>query len=251
MYPALIRGGDLPGYRMGPPVKSPATPKQCCVACLKSPECKGWVLVKDGGVCWLKGSWAAQPESDDCCVGVDMRPGGEVFMREAAGRTAELAQRQREAASGGGGGGGGWFGSGSGGNGDHRFGGSGGTRVAGGGSAAAAEELRRQRADAAAHSASGGAAGGAVGGAGARGGVGNVGGNDDAPAASSVPAPWLPGMSDRVGGSLLILLPTVPRRGVDYLTPTVDSLLGEARGGKHGFDRVAIRVVERCRLTPG
>ena len=56
-------------------------------------------------------------------------------------------------------------------------------------------------------------------------------------------APFLPGMRDRAGGSLLILVPTVARRGVDYLTRTVDSLLGEARAGRHGFDKVAVRVV--------
>jgi hypothetical protein len=59
-------------------------------ACLREPECKGWVLVKDGGVCWLKGRWAGRPESDDCCVGADSRPGAEGYMREAASRTAEL-----------------------------------------------------------------------------------------------------------------------------------------------------------------
>jgi hypothetical protein len=53
-----IRGGDLPAYRFGPPLPAPATPFQCCQACLREPECKGWVLVKDGGMCWLKG-WVA------------------------------------------------------------------------------------------------------------------------------------------------------------------------------------------------
>ena len=46
-----------------------------------------------------------------------------------------------------------------------------------------------------------------------------------AAAVHHTPAPFLPGMRDRVGGSLLILVPTVARRGVDYLTRTVDSLL--------------------------
>ena len=50
--------------------------------------------------------------------------------------------------------------------------------------------------------------------------------------------------SPRLGGSLLILVPTVARRGVDYLTRTVDSLLSEARNAEtRGFHRVTIRVV--------
>ena len=47
----------------------------------------------------------------------------------------------------------------------------------------------------------------------------------------------------RIGGHLLILVPTVARPGVDYLTRTVDSALAEARRGEHGFDRVTVRVV--------
>ena len=116
-------------------------------------------------------------------------------------------------------------------------------RMAEGGSAAAAAEqqyqrvLRRRRGEERERSyatASGG------GGGGDRDGNGN--GVSVLPV-HTPPAPFLPEMTDRAGGSLLILVPTVARRGVDYLTRTVDSLLSEARAGHHGFDKVAVRVV--------
>ena len=214
-----VRGGDLPGPgdRFGPPIPAPATPEACCAACAKNPSCVAWTLVKDGGVCWLKGGAASRPESDACCVSADSRPGGDAAARAAAARTAELeAQRSfyrgerisstaasekadvagRSSASA----------SRSGRGEDFRF------SVAAGGSAAAAAEERRRLGDAATNAATNAAA------------------DADRSGSSS--------------GSLLILVPTVARRGVDYLTRTVDSLLAEARDSEtRGFERVTIRVV--------
>ena len=212
-----IRGGDLPAYRQAPPVPAPATPFQCCQACQREPECVAWVLVKDGGVCWLKGRWAGRPESDDCCVAADFRPGAQGVMREAASGTVELAAQRRR--------GEGQPGKVSG-DGDvtsprEAHGSGGGARMAEGGSAAAAEQQQRAREQRRAY----------------------AGGLQGSAALVQDPAPIVPGMKDRVGGSVLILVPTVARRGVDYLTKTVDSLLAEARRGDHGFDRVAVRVV--------
>ena len=82
----------------------------------------------------------------------------------------------------------------------------------GGGSAARAEELRRERE------------------------------RDAAEGLARRKAPPL-AAGGRIGGHLLILVPTVARPGVDYLTRTVDSALAEARRGEHGFDRVTVRVV--------
>jgi hypothetical protein len=86
-----IRGGDL---RRGPPIPAPATREDCCLACMAEPDCRGWVLVKEAGVCWLKGRWAGDPEADSCCEGADMRPGGDARMREAARKTAELEEQR-------------------------------------------------------------------------------------------------------------------------------------------------------------
>ena len=188
-----IRGGDL---RRGPPVPAPASREDCCRACLAEPDCRGWVLVKDAGVCWLKGRWAGEPEADACCEGADMRPGGDSRAREAARKTAELeeqkAARERAEAS-------------SSSRGARH-------RVARGGRAARAEELRRERE------------------------------RDAAEGLARRKAPPL-AAGGRIGGHLLILVPTVARPGVDYLTRTVDSALAEARRGEHGFDRVTVRVV--------
>ena len=72
-----LRGERLtrPGDRLGPsPLPAPATPEACCAACAKNPSCVAWTLVKDGGVCWLKGGAASRPRSDACCVSGDARP---------------------------------------------------------------------------------------------------------------------------------------------------------------------------------
>ena len=130
-----------------------------CRACLADPDCRGWVLVKDAGVCWLKGRWAGEPEADACCEGADMRPGGDSRAREAARKTAELEEqkeaRERSTAS---------------------------HRVARGGSAARAEELRRERE------------------------------RDPAEGLARRKAPPL-AAGGRIGGHLLILVPTVARPG--------------------------------------
>lgn len=183
-----IRGGDL---RRGPPIPAPATREDCCLACMAEPDCRGWVLVKEAGVCWLKGRWAGDPEADSCCEGADMRPGGDARMREAARKTAELEEQRgyaREVS----------FGTRS--------------KVARGGSAERAEELRLERDREA----------------------------KEALAKRKAPPLHMPG---RIGGHLLVLVPTVARPGVDYLTRTVDSILDEARKGEHGFARVTVRVV--------
>ena len=62
---------------------------------------------------------------------------------------------------------------------------------------------------------------------------------------SSLARSSAPGEPSSSLGSLLIVVPTVARRGAEYLTRTLDSLLREARAsaGAHGFDRVTIRVV--------
>ena len=205
-----LRGGDLPGPgdRLGPSIPAPATPEACCAACAKNPSCVAWTLVKDGGVCWLKGGAASRPESDACCVSADARPGGDAAARAAAARTAEL-EAQRDLYRG------------------ERISSAEKVNVAGRASASTGRASRSGRgedfrfgkisegASAGGRSVSGSAA-------------------DDA----------TPRGSPRLGGSLLILVPTVARRGVDYLTRTVDSLLAEARNTEtRGFNRVTIRVV--------
>jgi hypothetical protein len=192
-----------------------------------------------GATCTMySGRWAGRPESDDCCVGADFRPEAEGYLREAAIRTAELGEKRRDAtkasgssvesggvAAGGGGGDGDGSGGLSGDGGARVFDGIGSdVRIMEGGSAAAAAELRRHGQQQQQN------------GYGAntdrpvfttRGGFTATGGPTTSTSTSShAPASFLPGMRDRAGGSLLILVPTVARRGVDYLTRTVDSLLG-------------------------
>ena len=174
-----IRGGDL---RRGPPVPAPASREDCCRACLAEPDCRGWVLVKDAGVCWLKGRWAGEPEADACCEGADMRPGGDSRAREAARKTAELeeqkAARERAEAS-------------SPSRGARH-------RVARGGGAARAGELRRERE------------------------------RDAAEGLARRKAPPL-AAGGRIGGHLLILVPTVARPG-STTSPGPSTLRSRRRG---------------------
>ena len=206
-----IRGGDLRPSR-GPLVRAPATAAECCAACEADAECVAWVLVKDGGVCWLKGRFAGRAESDPCCVASDARGGNaDAAAREAARRTAELdAQRTslNEASSG------------------------------EGASGASSESSRGGSLSFFARSSGG------------RGSSGGSGRGEDFTffrpfSSSSLARSSAPGEPSSSLGSLLIVVPTVARRGAEYLTRTLDSLLREARAsaGAHGFDRVTIRVV--------
>jgi hypothetical protein len=218
-----IRGGDLRPSR-GPLVRAPATAAECCAACEADAECVAWVLVKDGGVCWLKGRFAGRAESDPCCVASDARGGNaDAAAREAARRTAEL------------------------------------------------DAQRTSLYEASSEGASGSSRGGSLSffarSSGGRGSSGGSGRGEDftfsRPFSSSSLAPR-EGETERSSetarsseterssalepsslGSLLIVVPTVARRGAEYLTRTLDSLLREARAsaGAHGFDRVTIRVV--------
>ena len=170
-----------------------------------------WVLVKDGGVCWLKGRFAGRAESDPCCVASDARGGNaDAAAREAARRTAELdAQRTslNEASS-------------------------------EGASEASSESSRGGSLSFFARSSGG------------RGSSGGSGRGEDFTfsrpfSSSSLARSSALGEPSSSLGSLLIVVPTVARRGAEYLTRTLDSLLREARAsaGAHGFDRVTIRVV--------
>ena len=205
-----IRGGDLRPSR-GPLVRAPATAAECCAACEADAECVAWVLVKDGGVCWLKGRFAGRAESDPCCVASDARGGNaDAAAREAARRTAELdAQRTslNEASS-------------------------------EGASGASSESSRGGSLSFFARSSGG------------RGSSGGSGRGEDFTfsrpfSSSSLARSSALGERSSSLGSLLIVVPTVARRGAEYLTRTLDSLLREARAsaGAHGFDRVTIRVV--------
>ena len=205
-----LRGGDLPGPgdRLGPSIPAPATPEACCAACAKNPSCVAWTLVKDGGVCWLKGGAASRPQSDACCVSADARPGGDAAARAAAARTAEL-EAQRDLYRG------------------ERISSAEKVNVAGRASASTGRASRSGRGE---DFRFGKISEGA-----------SAGGRSDSDSAADDATPR---GSPRLGGSLLILVPTVARRGVDYLTRTVDSLLSEARNTEtRGFHRVTIRVV--------
>ena len=157
-----------------------------------------------------QGRRGVQTRSDACCVSADARPGGDAAARAAAARTAEL-EAQRDLYRG------------------ERISSAEKVNVAGRASASTGRARRRQGRRFRFSVAEGASAGGR---------------SDSGSAADDATPRGSPRGSPRVGGSLLILVPTVARRGVDYLTRTVDSLLAEARNAEtRGFHRVTIRVV--------